>query len=337
MNVERWLCFSNLFVKEENDGYRPEPPVVPNGFKEVEWFTQSVLTGILTQHHVVRRTGRHKDDGRHVIEALDPLASLVSLTAHVEHAAMNDAILRNSRDSFDSCLSRLLLEVDFVDLEPSLKDAGREDTAAENVLLCRSVVWPLDDVHPIQKATKQNIFINSLRKRKTPRIKWSLTIWHSQSAGTRWIVRSRLELPDPAKGSLCGRKIPANTNQSIISPANNTMRLHKLYTAIIGQHVKSRLIYEWFKQGQSLFAKRIRIKNRISLQVDNRNPAVKRRPECNRLWIGGRDSRARRAASVYSSLPISSRRRRREKDRNIMALQNNSTRTNRQTIAIHPY
>lgn len=84
---------------------------------------------------------------------------------------MNDAILRNSRDSFDSCLSRLLLEVDFVDLEPSLKDAGREDTAAENVLLCRSVVWPLDDVHPIQKATKQNNFINSLRKRKTPRIK----------------------------------------------------------------------------------------------------------------------------------------------------------------------
>jgi hypothetical protein len=30
---------SNLFVKKENNGYRPEPPVIPNGFEKVKGFT----------------------------------------------------------------------------------------------------------------------------------------------------------------------------------------------------------------------------------------------------------------------------------------------------------
>lgn len=36
------VCFyeiSNLFVKKENNGYRPEPPVIPNGFEKVKGFT----------------------------------------------------------------------------------------------------------------------------------------------------------------------------------------------------------------------------------------------------------------------------------------------------------
>lgn len=38
------------------------------------------------------------------------------------------------------------------------------------------------------------------------------------------------------------------------------------------------------------------------LQVDNRNPAAKQRPECNRLWIDWQDSLARRVASACSWL-----------------------------------
>lgn len=75
----------HLFVEEENDRYRPEPPVVPNGFEKVEGFTQSILTGVFSEDHVVGRTSRHEDNGRHVIEALDPLTPLVPLTTHVKH------------------------------------------------------------------------------------------------------------------------------------------------------------------------------------------------------------------------------------------------------------
>lgn len=80
-----WRIIANLFVKKENDRYRPEPPVIPNGFEKVKGFAQSVLTGIFTQDHVVRRAGRHEDNGRDVIEALDPFTPLVPLTAHVKH------------------------------------------------------------------------------------------------------------------------------------------------------------------------------------------------------------------------------------------------------------
>lgn len=75
----------HLFVEEKNDRYRPEPPVVPNGFEKVKGFAQSVLTGVFSEDHVVGRTSRHEDNGCHVIEALDPLTPLVPLTSHVKH------------------------------------------------------------------------------------------------------------------------------------------------------------------------------------------------------------------------------------------------------------
>lgn len=78
---------TNLFVQEEDDGYRPQPSVVPNGFEEIERLPQSVLAGIFSKDHVVGRAGRHEDDGRHVVEALNPLAPLVSLPSDIEHAA----------------------------------------------------------------------------------------------------------------------------------------------------------------------------------------------------------------------------------------------------------
>ena len=34
-----FFLISNLFVKKENNGYRPEPPVIPNGFEKVKGFT----------------------------------------------------------------------------------------------------------------------------------------------------------------------------------------------------------------------------------------------------------------------------------------------------------
>lgn len=157
-----WRIIANLFVKKENDRYRPEPPVIPNGFEKVKGFAQSVLTGIFAQDHVVRRAGRHEDNGRDVIEALDPFTPLVPLTAHVKHTVRGrfkgvaggyakkkrknhththtQRLVQELKQSikkvfFFSLLLETrkwgpLLKVDFVDLEPRLENTGSQNTTA---------------------------------------------------------------------------------------------------------------------------------------------------------------------------------------------------------------
>lgn len=117
-----------LLVQEQDHRYRAQPSVVPYALEEVERLPEAVLRGVLAQHHVVGRAGGHEDDGRHVVEALDPLASLVALAAHVEH-----------------------MEIDFVDNELRLEDAGGEDSTAQDVLLRRRVVRLLYYVHLVQE------------------------------------------------------------------------------------------------------------------------------------------------------------------------------------------
>lgn len=39
-----------------------------------------------TTNQVVRRWSAHKNDGSHIIEALDPFTALITLAAHIEHA-----------------------------------------------------------------------------------------------------------------------------------------------------------------------------------------------------------------------------------------------------------
>jgi hypothetical protein len=62
------------------------PAVIP---KEIQRLAEPVLRLVLPQDHVVGGGGRHKDDGRHVVEALDPLPPLVPLPAHVEHVELD--------------------------------------------------------------------------------------------------------------------------------------------------------------------------------------------------------------------------------------------------------
>lgn len=64
-----------------------DAPVVPDALEQVKGLPKPVLVGVLTEHHVVAAAGRHKDDGRYVVEALNPLAPLVPLASHVKHAA----------------------------------------------------------------------------------------------------------------------------------------------------------------------------------------------------------------------------------------------------------
>ena len=68
------------------------------------------------------------DDGRHLVEALYPLASLVALTADVEYAKV-DALVR----------------------EAGVGDAGGDRTAAQDVLIAGQVVGASNDAHTVQK------------------------------------------------------------------------------------------------------------------------------------------------------------------------------------------
>lgn len=65
---------------------RPHTPVVPDALEEVQSLLQAVGLVVLPNDHVVAAAGHHEDDGSHIIEALDPLAALIALAAHIEHA-----------------------------------------------------------------------------------------------------------------------------------------------------------------------------------------------------------------------------------------------------------
>lgn len=131
-------------------------PIIPNAFEQVERLAQSILCGILAQHHVVTGAGRHEYDGRHVVEALDPFAALVSLAAHVEHTIMNMEMLISNAWNFGISNGgwRNVLKVNFVHLKPRLKNTRRQHTTAQDVLFGWRVVDLFDDADTVEKAAE---------------------------------------------------------------------------------------------------------------------------------------------------------------------------------------
>lgn len=105
------MQIQGLELRGEDAGGSPHKPVVPDALEEVQGLLQAVGLVVLPNDHVVAAAGHHEDDGSHIIEALDPLAALIALAAHIEH-----------------------VEVDFVHLELGLKDSRSQDAAAEQVL-----------------------------------------------------------------------------------------------------------------------------------------------------------------------------------------------------------
>lgn len=96
-----------LFVEEQNDGDGLEPSVVPDVLEEGQRFAEAILSVILPEHQIVGGGRADEDDGRDVVEALNPFSSLVTLAADVEHVESN-----------------------FVHLEFRLKDASCHDTTS---------------------------------------------------------------------------------------------------------------------------------------------------------------------------------------------------------------
>ena len=73
-----------LMMEMRKDG----SPIIPNTLEKIERLSQPILRWIFSKHHVIAAAGRNENDGSHIIEALDPLASLVPLTPDIKHAAV---------------------------------------------------------------------------------------------------------------------------------------------------------------------------------------------------------------------------------------------------------
>jgi len=103
-------------VEKENDGGLCKVFIVGDGFEDFDGFVDAVFLLVFVQRLVVLADGGHKDDGGHILEAVDPLPAFVALSADVEE-----------------------FEVDVVNLERAFHDARRAQTGAQNIVACGGV------------------------------------------------------------------------------------------------------------------------------------------------------------------------------------------------------
>lgn len=90
-------------VQEEDDGCLDEPPGVADGVEECESFLHTVDSLVFEKELIVFGDGDKEENGGDVLEAMNPLLSLRSLTTNVEHSVGQ---VTNDESSFSdtSCL-----------------------------------------------------------------------------------------------------------------------------------------------------------------------------------------------------------------------------------------
>jgi len=116
-------------VEEKNDGGLDEPPGVANRVEQGQSFLHTVDGLVLEKQLVVFGDGDQEQDGGDILEAVNPLLSLGSLTTDIEHAVgqiAND--------------------------EGSLGNTGGLNTGAKNILVSGKVVGLGDPINGIKVA-----------------------------------------------------------------------------------------------------------------------------------------------------------------------------------------
>ena len=86
-----------LLVEEEYDGGVDEPLVVADGVEELHALHHAVHLLVLGEHEVVAAERHAEDDGRHALEAVDPLLPLGPLASDVEHS---ESMISDLREQF---------------------------------------------------------------------------------------------------------------------------------------------------------------------------------------------------------------------------------------------
>ncbi|KAG5463361.1 MAG: hypothetical protein BJ554DRAFT_8207 [Olpidium bornovanus] len=126
------LLFEHVdLVQEEDDRRVDEPARVADRVEEREGLLHPVDVLVLEEHLVVLGDGDEEDDGRHVVEAVDPLFPLGPLPANVKQPVDQAA-----------------------DVERGLRDPGRLHAGAEDVLVRRDVVVLRDPLDRIEEAAR---------------------------------------------------------------------------------------------------------------------------------------------------------------------------------------
>ena len=111
------------------DGGLHEPPRVANRIKEGKRFLHAIDALVLIQHLIVLAQGDQEDQRSDVLEAVNPLLSLRALTANIEETVG-----------------------ELTDAEGSLRNTGRLDTRAENVLVSGQIAGVGHAVNGIEVA-----------------------------------------------------------------------------------------------------------------------------------------------------------------------------------------
>lgn len=78
-----------FLVKEEDDWDGREPLAVANLVKKLQAFVHAVRFFVLIERQVVLTHGDEEEHGCHVLEAMDPLLTLRTLSADIYNAVAN--------------------------------------------------------------------------------------------------------------------------------------------------------------------------------------------------------------------------------------------------------
>lgn len=108
-------------VEEENNRRLDEPPGVADRVKQSQGFLHTVNRLVFEKQLVVLGDGDKEKDGGNVLEAVNPLLSLRSLTTDIEHSVG-----------------------EITDDEGSLGDTSSLDTGAKDILVVRHVIRSSD-------------------------------------------------------------------------------------------------------------------------------------------------------------------------------------------------
>lgn len=119
-------------VQEQNDRGLDEPARVADGVEQGQRLLHTVDRLIFKQQLVVLGDGDQEEDGSDVLEAVDPLLSLGTLSTDIEHAVRQVA-----------------------DEEGGLGDTGGLDTGAQDILVGGHVVGLRDALNRVEVAKTQ--------------------------------------------------------------------------------------------------------------------------------------------------------------------------------------
>lgn len=148
-------------VEEQDDGSLDEPSGVADGVEKGESLLHTVDGFVFEKKLVVLGDSNKEEDGRDVLEAVDPLLTLRTLTADVEHAVgkvTNDERSFGNTSGLDTRAKDILIVWQVV----RLSDAANGIEIAENTVVSFALTVLLLRVHEEEEVAAKARILNGL-------------------------------------------------------------------------------------------------------------------------------------------------------------------------------